>query len=75
MKFILTLAVFLLLASLGGNVWQWQKSQNQNLVEVARVIDGDTFETANQQTVRIYGIEAPEITICGGIEAKKELEK
>ena len=42
---------------------------------VQRVIDGDTFVTAENQYVRVAGIQAPEMGFCGADEAKKELEK
>lgn len=40
-----------------------------------RVIDGDTFETAEKQWIRVSGIDAPEQGMCGSREAKQELEK
>lgn len=43
--------------------------------EVKRVIDGDTFETMEGQHIRLASTEAPELTLCGGNEAKKALEK
>ncbi len=42
---------------------------------VLRVIDGDTFETAEHQMIRLASTEAPEIGRCGFEEATKELEK
>lgn len=42
---------------------------------VIRVIDGDTFETAEHQHIRVAWTEAPELELCGGKEAKKALEK
>lgn len=42
---------------------------------VARVIDGDTFETVDRSIVRFDTLDAPELVNCGGVEAKKELEK
>lgn len=42
---------------------------------VARVIDGDTFVTTDKQYIRIASTDAPELTRCGGPEAKTELEK
>ncbi len=40
-----------------------------------RVFDGDTFETAEKQYIRLSGINAPERGMCGSVEAKKQLEK
>lgn len=41
----------------------------------ARVIDGDTFETEERQLIRLTGIDAPELSNCGGKEAKEALSK
>ena len=43
--------------------------------QVARVIDGDTFETTEKQLIRLTAIKAPENGLCGSTEAKKALEK
>lgn len=40
-----------------------------------RVIDGDTFITAEDQNIRLASSDAPELDRCGGQQAKKELEK
>lgn len=42
-------------------------------VKVGRVIDGDTFETADGMTVRVIGYDAPELGECGGAEATRAL--
>lgn len=42
--------------------------------EAARVIDGDTFVTKEDQHIRVASTEAPELDQCGGPEAKKALE-
>lgn len=42
---------------------------------VTRVIDGDTFETAQKQRIRIDGIQAPEKGLCGDKEAEIVLSK
>lgn len=41
----------------------------------SRVIDGDTFVTREKQIIRIASTEAPELNLCGGLEAKKYLEE
>ena len=41
---------------------------------VARVIDGDTFETTEKQLIRLSSADAPEIDRCWGKEAKEALE-
>ena len=40
---------------------------------VTRIIDGDTFETERGETVRLIGINAPEISDIFGQEAKQHL--
>lgn len=42
---------------------------------VVRVIDGDTFVLKDQRHIRIWGIDAQEVKLPGGKEAKKALEK
>lgn len=42
---------------------------------VAQVIDGDTFMTKEIQYIRDNAYDAPELDQCGGLEAKRELEK
>lgn len=43
--------------------------------QVLRVIDGDTFETTEHQKIRLSGVEAPELDLCGGTDSKLALEK
>jgi len=43
--------------------------------KVLRVIDGDTFETVDRAVIRFDTLDAPELTNCGGPEAKASLEK
>lgn len=42
---------------------------------VKTVIDGDTFILENGLRVRLLGADAPEIGLCGSVEAKNYLEK
>ena len=42
--------------------------------KVIEVVDGDTFQLANKQNVRLYGLDAPEPENCLGQEAKQALE-
>jgi len=63
-----------------GFLWMTGAPKLQNLIKVPaysvlRVIDGDTFETTEHQHIRVAAVEAPEIDLCGGPEAKKALEK
>lgn len=43
--------------------------------KVVEVIDGDSFKIGNNQTVRLFGADAPEINYCFGKESKQALEK
>ncbi len=45
------------------------------LYEVRRVIDGDTFELADGEVVRMFGIDAPEEGSCFYKESKEALRK
>lgn len=42
---------------------------------VLGVIDGDTLVIEGKNKVRLRQVQAPELNLCGGDEAKKELEK
>ncbi|MCX6791500.1 MAG: thermonuclease family protein [Candidatus Gottesmanbacteria bacterium] len=41
--------------------------------KVIEVVDGDTFFIENRQTIRLYGLNAPELENCMGQDAKKAL--
>jgi endonuclease YncB( thermonuclease family) len=41
--------------------------------KVVEVVDGDTFIIANRQPIRLYGLNAPELSYCLGPEAKRAL--
>jgi endonuclease YncB( thermonuclease family) len=47
---------------------------NKTGYRVARVIDGDTFVTEENQMIRLADIDAPEMGRCGSVEAKNYLE-
>ena len=74
--------LFLLLFSLGLNVYVFffplTKKVSRNTKEiatVARVIDGDTFDIAAGERIRLYEIDAPEFPAgCMGTDAKSRLE-
>ncbi|MBI5356653.1 thermonuclease family protein [Candidatus Collierbacteria bacterium] len=51
------------------------KTRNKDFYTVTEVTDGDTFVTNTGAKVRILGIDAPEMGLCGSQEAKDELEK
>jgi endonuclease YncB( thermonuclease family) len=63
----------LTLVSLGGTYYKMKMVVPA--YGVARVIDGDTFETAEKQLIRLADVDTPETELCGSEEAKKELEK
>ncbi len=43
--------------------------------KVVAVIDGDSFKIANDQTIRLLSLDAPDINYCMGKEAKEALSK
>jgi endonuclease YncB( thermonuclease family) len=45
----------------------------QNLYQVDRVIDGDTFVLTNKQDIRLMSVNAPEAGLCGSTEATDKL--
>ncbi|KIA72680.1 hypothetical protein ANMWB30_24480 [Arthrobacter sp. MWB30] len=69
----------------GTSKSQSPKPESLGYFQLVRVIDGDTIElkpgTASKPTdkpaivVRILGMKAPDLTECGGPEAKAELER
>ncbi|MFA6518594.1 MAG: thermonuclease family protein [Candidatus Shapirobacteria bacterium] len=42
--------------------------------QIVDVIDGDTIVTDKSQKVRLLSVDAPELDLCGGLEAKTKLE-
>src|SRR3989344_7189178 len=51
------------------------RSGEITLYEVARVIDGDTFELQDGEKVRLMGIDAPDEEECYFKESKEALDK
>jgi micrococcal nuclease len=49
--------------------------QPETQYKVVEIVDGDTFFIANRQPIRLYGLDAPELTNCYGEEAKKALAR
>ena len=47
----------------------------RNTAYVTRVIDGDTLELANGESVRLVGIDTPEVGECGYERAAENLER
>lgn len=64
---VVALAVVLVASNV---YWTW-KSREQ--MRVVRVIDGDTFVIKNGERVRLIGLDAPEVGMCGSDEATKLL--
>lgn len=68
--------LFLLLCSLLLNgVLLMRKAPEKTGTTVIGVIDGDTLVLEGKVRVRLRYADAPELTFCGGIEAKEQLEK
>lgn len=51
------------------------KEKRVHLYRVTRVIDGDTIELANGESVRVVGIDTPERGACGYAEATANMER
>jgi micrococcal nuclease len=47
---------------------------SQTAYSVLQIYDGDTFDTTEKQRIRLNGINAPELGMCGSEDAKKQLE-
>ncbi len=68
--------LFLLLCSLLLNgVLLMRKAPEKTGTTVIGVIDGDTLVLEGKVRVRLRYADAPELTFCGGKEAKEQLEK
>lgn len=52
-----------------------QIKKNEEGIKVLAVIDGDTLVLEGKVRVRLRSVDAPELELCGGKEAKEELEK
>lgn len=69
------LGFLILIPSLLLNYYFWQKTERQELGSlVVNVLDGDTFVLETSQRVRLAGLDAPEVDLCGGQEAKEKLD-
>ena len=64
-------AVFLAVVLVVSNgYWVWRMREQ---MKVTRVIDGDTFVIKTGERVRLIGLDAPEMGMCGSEEATKQL--
>ena len=61
-------------AIIAGSVVVAKKEINPG-EKVIEVIDGDSFKIGNDQTIRLFGADAPEIQYCFGFESKAALSK
>jgi endonuclease YncB( thermonuclease family) len=76
-KNIVAILGYVLLAiSLVVNFFLFNKanSPNSKSYQVKQVLDGDTFVVNDNIIIRLFSVEAPEMELCGGPEAKKVLE-
>src|SRR3989344_6987615 len=62
----------ILLFSLFANLYFLYENSRRN--KVTRVVDGDSFETADSRRIRLLGIDAPELSNCMGPQAKDMLK-
>src|SRR3989338_10977292 len=62
----------ILLFSLFANLYFLYENSRRN--KVTRVVDGDSFETADSRRIRVLGIDAPELSNCMGPQAKDMLK-
>lgn len=64
-----------LAASLVLNIFLFQKGKINEGELVTEVVDGDTFFIQNEQPIRLFCVNAPEIEFCYGKEAKEKLQQ
>ena len=75
-NFLPLLLFLLLVPSLFLNIFFFhQIKKNEEGIKVLGVIDGDTLVLEGKVRVRLRNMDAPELELCGGKEAKEELEK
>jgi micrococcal nuclease len=58
-----------------GFLFFQSKSTLDGLVQVERIIDGDTFIVAGNRQVRLMSVNAPEVGLCGSDQATEKLEQ
>lgn len=59
-----------------GNLFLYLKVKSfEKPNTVIKITDGDTFILGDERAIRLLGVEAPEVDLCGGKEAKEFLEK
>lgn len=67
------LLISLLAVSLLTNIFLFYKNRTSQFYTVTEVKDGDTVVIDNNQLIRLSGIDAPELSFCGGQESKSFL--
>jgi len=73
---VLLILLSLLIPSIILNIFLSTKINNSEIqLKVIGVIDGDTIVLEGKTRVRLRSVDAPEINLCGGEEAKKLMEK
>lgn len=69
------ITLILLLLSVSLNIYQFIKPRpSSSAIPVIGVIDGDTLVLEGKVRLRLRHLDAPELNLCGGPEAKQELE-
>lgn len=56
-----------------GFLFFQSKTNSDGLVQVERIIDGDTFIVAGNRQVRLMSVNAPEVGLCGSDQATAKL--
>jgi len=77
-SWLILILAFLFFPSFFLNFFLFQKlkqTKTENMVKVLAVLDGDTIVLENKTKLRLRHIDAPELELCGGVEAKEFLEK
>lgn len=74
-RFPLLISLLITIPLLISNFYFYQKSQRlEKEFIVKEVFDGDSLALKTDISLRLANVEAPEIDLCGGQEAKKTLE-
>jgi len=68
-------ASLLMVVSLALNFFLLKNQNNANLVDIDRVVDGDSLLLKTGGRVRLGNLEAPELDNCGGQQASKKLQE
>ena len=75
-SFLTVLLLLFFLPSIFLNVFFFHEiKKNEEGINVLGIIDGDTIVLEGKVKLRLRNIDAPELNLCGGQEAKEELEK